>query len=58
MRRLTRGQTFAEVQAHYSSAFDLQVLHDTGRVDAPPPMRARGLDWIAEQTIALRRKAA
>jgi thiopurine S-methyltransferase len=49
---------FAEVQAHYSGAFDLQVLHDSGRAEAPPPMRARGLDWIAEQTIALRRTPA
>ena len=53
---------FGEVQSHFSSsgsgavAFELQVLHDTGRAEAPPPMRARGLDWIAEQTIALRRK--
>jgi thiopurine S-methyltransferase len=44
-----------EVRSLYGDAFTLEVLHDTGRSEPPPPFRARGLDWIAEQTIALRR---
>jgi len=46
-----------EVRALYEADFGLEVLHDTGRSEPPPPLKARGLDWISEQTIALRRDA-
>jgi thiopurine S-methyltransferase len=49
---------FAEVQSLYGDAFTLQVLHDTGRADPPPHLKAKGLAWIAEQTIALRTASA
>jgi thiopurine S-methyltransferase len=44
-----------EVRALYGEAFAIDVRFDTGRVTPPPPLAARGLDWLAELTIALRR---
>jgi thiopurine S-methyltransferase len=47
-----------EVRALYGDAFDVDVRFDSGRAAPPPPLAERGLDWITELTIALRRQGA
>lgn len=44
-----------EVRELYQDAFAIEVLLETPRGEPPPPMKARGLPWISEAVIALRR---
>lgn len=45
-----------EVRELYGEGFEIDVRFDSGRAPPPPPLAARGLEWIAELTIALRRR--